>query len=145
MGELLFPSPHVPTCTWRRATSMCQEGRGQIDRHLGSSTSSHGEGAMLSSAQTAHGAALVPGSLLPTADRKRWLPSATTGCGDILPLSQAGFRQVSVQHLRICPGDKQQHYWRGAGHVSGEEDSGTSLTTEPQQPHTQANGSETRQ
>lgn len=80
-----------------------------------------------------------------TADRKRWLPSATTGCEDIFPLSQAGFRQVSVQHLRICPGDKQQHYWRGAGHVSGEEESGTSLTTEPQQPHTQANGSETRQ
>lgn len=25
---------------------MCQEGRGQTDRHLGSSTSSHGEGAM---------------------------------------------------------------------------------------------------
>lgn len=74
-----------------------------------------------------------------------WLPNATTGSGDILPLSQVGFRQVSVQHLRISPGEKQQRYWRGALHMSGEEESGTSLTTESQPPHTQANGSETKQ
>lgn len=91
----------------------------RTDRHLGSSTSFCGEGAMLSSAQTVHGAALAPGPLLLTTDRRGWLPNATTGCGDILPLSQTGFRQLLEQHLRISLGDKQQHCWRGAGHVRG--------------------------
>lgn len=58
--------------------------------------------------------------------------------------SQAGFRQAPGQHLRPSPGNQQQHYWSRAGHVSGEEESSTSLTTEPQERHTQAKGSGTR-